>query len=338
MALLNNASGSSTLSVLKSLVHRSTEICCVAGYVSLTAISKLGLQEISLDRPVRLLVGMAREDFLLESTISMLAVLDEIFSLAGGGVRICNPACHSKFWIGFTPEGPWTVLGSSNVSIRGLESRREANELDLNGANWRTLQDEFESLWRDSVSVSSAPVRVDEVSQYQRSRPGEAVGSKVDPHSETATVKVSLLDDKGKVHAGDGLNWWRDTNTGKVRAGRKANEACIPIRKGNVDAIEAVLGPLARGTEWHARTSTGRSFDLKLQGGQARYAKQIASKGNLELLGEWILRDMMHLSVKRKVTAAGLKTRLGTTSISITNLGVEPDGKLLVYLSFVAET
>jgi hypothetical protein len=332
--ITNTASSTSTLQHLAAQLNASQEVACVAGYVTVDALFALDIEAVAESTRVRLLVGMAIQDGLVEGVKKTLAELDTALGMhTGGGIRLTAEPCHSKFWAGTGRSGPWDMVGSSNLSRQGLYERREANVLDITGTLYNALLAEFEDLWSTSKPVSEARVRLVSPNTIPQNGASVAVFP-VQSDEDVATVKISLVAADGEVQGGDGLNWWRNPKTGGVRRHRP-DEACIPIRKSNSDAITAVLGSLDEGKVIHASTSTGAKFDLVLQGtGAGGNAKQIASKGDLQIFGRWLLRDVLRLAPGTRVTANILRERVGTTAISVTRLGWDKDGLMHVYLAF----
>lgn len=339
MKIITNAPGQvSALRHLEERLEHSTDVACLSGYVSADALYLLDISQRGTAARVRILVGMASQDGLLAAVKSTFAKFDKSLATAnGGGIRITREPSHAKYWLGRRGGGEWTILGSSNLSRQGLYERREANVLDEHGALFGALEGDFEALWADSLPVDSAPVRL--LAPKEPLQDGAAVAAfPALSDEEVASVKISLVDKRGEVQGGDGLNWWRNARTGAVRRARP-DEACIPIRQSNAAAIKAVLGELHQGLVLHAVVSTGESFDLVLQGeGAGGNAKQIASKGDLQILGRWILREILDLPPGTRVTAKILRDRVGTTAITVTKLGLGPDGILHVYLAFDPES
>lgn len=310
--------------VLRPLIAGAERVDIVSAYVSPAGCELLGLADIANRSRLRLVVGRAGAEGIRPETFRYLTALHSRAAPLDGGVRVASPPCHSKLYSGEDTDGPFGLIGSSNLTDNGMGEWIEANIL-VHGELATALQSEADRLWCESSLLES--VRLVETS----TRPPPAGRSFLErvpleepeePDSlaaESAKLALSLLSSRtGDVPKGAGLNWWN----GGGRA-RDPNEAYIALSVAALEHAEEVFGSVRPGTRILARTDDGERLELVLEGTQrGGAAKQISTLGDKRRLGRWLLRRRLGLAEGELVTREILKA-YGRTDVEFTRIGTE---------------
>lgn len=324
---------------LAAMMADAHEIWISTGYIDLQGIARIGLADAVRDstRRAYVLVGRAGEEGLAEPTFRVLDYLNE--QLAGrGGVRIANPPTHAKTYCFVRNSEVQAFVGSSNLTLHGMRDWHEIN-VQMEGRDAEEALLELQRMWQSSRPLSEVQVRdrlprVSASRRFQITRvPSEPVPSEPGVGDETPVISLSLLARNGEVQRAAGLNWW--AAGGRAR---NANEAYIALPAelfhNRSAEVRAVFGGVERGTIFHAMMHDGTAMDMMLEGGDEPIPKQICSRGDKRIFGQWILRDVLRLPPGTPVTRAILEA-YGRTDIAFYRIGTDPNTNLAtVFVDF----
>jgi hypothetical protein len=328
--------------ILSLAAKRASSIWIVTAYMSPGGCGKLSLPSLAAAKPVHVTIGRAMEEGLPRSTHSFACALDGIAATRGGGVRGGDPPSHSKIYAFEMPGrqiAAW--VGSSNLTEHGLGDWREANVAIANPAVARAILREAQSAWASGILISSAmivkaPAGVRRI--WKRTKPQEFIESITEePNTAGGPVLcLSLLAKNGEVQNKAGLNWWNAVARAPGSP-RDPDEAYVALPSAAVTQASRVFGTATRGTDFQAIMHDGTKMPMKLFGSSvkgARIPKQIGSRGNDRVFGEWILRKILRLRPGTLVTRALLE-RYGRTEICFHRIGTDPaTGQAIVFVDF----
>ena len=321
------------------LAHAS-DVLVASAYVSPDACERLHLRKVGATCAFRLIVGRALEDGLPQPSIDYLATLDRALQGSGGGVRLGQPAFHSKLYVFNGRDGERSAwIGSSNFTLNGLERWREANMMPRSREDVDLVASEALGLWESGIPFSAADIPIVERTPrprgagQPRSRADVSHAIETEPGADLGLpgVLITLLDPRtGDPPPRSGLNW--SQGGGRVR---HPDEAYVPLRSMHLEVAVEVFGDNARGTRFFAITHDGREMEMDLEGsGPNGAAKQIASHGDKRILGNWVLRDCLRLPANVPVTRARLEA-YGRDTLGFYRIGTdERTGRAIVLLDF----
>lgn len=343
----SNRNGRTLEDQLIEAVRDSTELVIASAYVSPEACESIGLREKGGNSPVRLVIGRAQQEGLPPQTLAYLRNLDAELQATGGGIRVSADGFHSKLYC-VNPSSPedrvW--VGSSNLTKHGLSDWREGTVEVTSEATQRQVCEEAEELWRTGIPIRTAEVPTRIPARHPRAaRPRTAadvtdqIPAEPSETDGTPGLLITLLDPRNnEVQEASGLNWWN--GAGRVR---DPNEALIALRAVHLPQAEVVFGSADRDTVVEAVTHDGGMLVLQIEGnGPIRNGrqkgKQITTRGDKTLLGEWILRDCLGLPPNTLVTREILEA-YGRTTIGFYRLGVNTEtGRPRVLMDFDPES
>jgi len=239
-------------------------------------------------------IGMAVGDGLYPGTLRLCQSLHDELTRTGGGVFATQEPFHSKIYTGQIDGVETAWIGSSNLTIHGLLSWREAN-IRITG-NGRPMQ----RVLREMDLIATMRIGLDQIQEVTL-----PVTRIIEPQREYPdgpafqVVELPLYRrETGEVQERHGLNWW---NGGGRR--RDPNEACISLSVRDIKRNPAFFPNRAhQGTRFTVYTDDHEVMEMQIEGGGPidgnsglRFGKQIASTPRKATLGEWILRRKLNL-------------------------------------------
>lgn len=342
--------GSLFLDIFRNALRSAATVRIAAGYVSQEALAIADLASVADTADIRIVIGRAIPDGLPRPTLTSLRQeWDPLFRHASstGGIR-AHSGFHSKLYsitdrMGITR--CW--MGSSNFTTNGLRAWREAMIEIQEPALLAAAIAEIEDLYANATDITIADIQAISCTRTSSvPRKGKRLEALYDapiviaeePGSTQGSngFLLPLIDPRtGEVQSNSGLNWQRRSRS--RRSG--AYEACIAIPATARGAVETTLGSNSRGTRFVALTPDGQRLQLSLQGTATsaglKYAKQIsgAGTGGTQVIGHWLLRDVLGLRAHKTVTRADLE-RFGRIDIGFVRIGNDASGLPLVALDF----
>lgn len=341
MLITNRASSLETMAItLKEAFSNAEAIWIASGYISHEACELLGLKRLAGMVPVHITAGRALPEGLPHETLKYLHDLDHIAQKHGGGVRAANPPCHAKIFCVQQATTIQTWVGSSNLTLNGIQHWVEANVAVFDTAAAQSVLSEAKDTWKKGAKLAL----VQGVSQRGMRRPEAAEGGISQASSiltaqempETApSLVLSLVGRKGEVQERSGLNWW---NGGGRK--RDPNEAYIALPAAKLGEAEQVFGSTGIKTIFRAIMHDGLEMLMCLEGTNNNknkgitYAKQISSYGTKTEFGKWILRHILRKPNGKLVTRIDLDD-YGRTDITFKRIGTDQDGRAIVFIDFL---
>lgn len=291
----NDSNGGSFLQQVESEFKDSNNVTIASGYVSLDVVNKFYSsfeRVIKKGGQARLLVGMAFYEGLTSHKLTALTRLSTKLEQAGNGSGVFvsyNGKYHGKTYLFEGSNGKNYYVGSSNFSRSGLLENLECTALISDQETQAKIQSYIDFLFmpENAVSILKAEIVVPGTSEYKKRISLETLDDlpkhdiKIVDISELPRIDypLSRIVDKEKsnlnVYFGKGrLN----TTTGKILARPWYEVELIANR-------EITSNPLYPKGDFTSYTDDDYIMPMKTSGD---YFKNIRSRGNLSLLGQWI--------------------------------------------------
>ncbi|MDP4117163.1 MAG: NgoFVII family restriction endonuclease [Bacteroidota bacterium] len=287
--------GGNFLENVESEFQSSDSVTIASGYVSLDIIKKFyhNFEKIADEGgQARLLVGMAFYEGLTANKLTLLNNLSAKLENTGTGSGVfvsCNGRYHGKLYRFGSGENKRYYIGSSNFSRSGLAENIECTAIINDDLIKKKLGKFVDYLFleENAVSILKADIIVPGTREYSSKISLKTLDdlSRYDPDTIDKTVlpklefPLSRIADKEKsnlnVYFGKG-RWSRAT--GKVLARDWYEVELIANRA----ITSSLLYPKG---DFTAYTDDGFIIPMKTSGD---YFKNIRSRGNLSILGQWI--------------------------------------------------
>jgi len=290
-----DTNGGNFLQQVEDEFREARDVTIASGYVSLDIINKFyGDFERIADSggKARLLVGMAFYEGLTANKLAKLTTLSNSLENFGNGSGVFvsyNGKYHGKLYLFENNNNKNLYVGSSNFSRTGLSGNIECTTSILDDETRNQLNTFIDYLFEseNAVSILKADIVVPGTSSYTQKISLQTLDDL--PRYDPSSIDTSLLPkleyplsrvaDKEKsnlnVYFGKG-RWSR--SSGKVLA-RPWYEVEL-IANGDINS-----NPLYPKGDFTAYTDDGFILPMKTSGD---YFKNIRSRGNLSLLGQWI--------------------------------------------------
>ena len=288
-------SGGNFLHQVEREFDNSDGVTIASGYVSLDIINKFysGFEKIAANGGrSRLLVGMAFYEGLSANKLTLLSNLNKKLGQTGRGSGVFvsyNGKYHGKVYHFQNNNRNNFYIGSSNFSRSGLSENIECTVSiqDTETQTGLTSFLDFLFLPDNAVAIDKAEIVVPGSSEYGRRISLKTLDDL--PKYEPATVDKSLLPkldyplsrvadkERSSLNVYFGKGRWSRT-TGKVLARPWYEVELIANR-------EITSDPMYPKGDFMAYTDDGYVMPMKTSGD---YFKNIRSRGNLSLLGQWI--------------------------------------------------
>jgi NgoFVII-like restriction endonuclease len=287
--------GGNFLDKVKSEFHSTDAVTIASGYVSLDIIKEFYPYFVKIAEgggQSRLLVGMAFYEGLTSNKLTLLNNLSAKLENTGTGSGVFvsyNGKYHGKLYMFGSGDNQKYYIGSSNFSRSGLEGNIECTAVINEDAVKDKLRAFIDYLFleENAVSILKADIVVPGTSEYSKKLSLRTLDDlpKYDPATIDKSVlpklefPLSRIADKEKsnlnVYFGKG-RWSRAT--GKVLARPWYEVELIANR-------DITSNPLYPRGDFTAYTDDGFVMPMKTSGD---YFKNIRSRGNLSILGQWI--------------------------------------------------
>jgi hypothetical protein len=287
--------GGNFLDKVESEFHSTDAVTIASGYVSLDIIKEFYPYFVKIAEEggqSRLLVGMAFYEGLTSNKLTLLNNLSAKLENTGTGSGVFvsyNGKYHGKFYMFGSGDNQRFYIGSSNFSRSGLEGNIECTAV----INEEPVKEKLRAfvdylfLEKNAVSILKADIVVPGTSEYSSKLSLKTLDdlSRYDPATIDKSVlpkfefPLSRIADKEKsnlnVYFGKG-RWSRVSD--KVLARPWYEVELIANRK-------ITSNPLYPKGDFTAYTDDGFVMPMKTSGD---YFKNIRSRGNLSILGQWI--------------------------------------------------
>ncbi len=319
---------------LFALTRTSTTLRIAVGYVGEDAIIRLlpvFSEMVSRNARADIFIGRAYNEGLYIETLNACRSLHSILRQTGGGVYGSQNAFHSKIYLGQEGNSDIAWVGSSNLSTNGLFEWREANVKIT--SRYPSMRELLRNIEREIALISRSRIDLNQVPVVQRPARPRQVGvvTRIEEYpSGPAVSSVQVLElplysrKTNEVQESSGLNWWNGYRQG-IR--RNPNEACIGL---SVDDIRHNLdffpNRAHEGTRFLAYTDDGLQMEMQIEGTgpldrayDVHFGKQIASRPEKPIFGEWILRRKLNLPPWTLVTRQILQN-YGRETIGFTKI------------------
>jgi len=290
-----NTNGGNFLHKVESEFNECDGVMIASGYVSLDIINKFysDFERVAQNGgQTRLLIGMAFYEGLTSNKLTRLTNLSNSLESTGNGSGVFvsyNGKYHGKLYQ-FSKNGTKNLyVGSSNFSRSGLSENIECTTSIVDSETLSKLDTFIDYLFLpdNAVSIVKADIVVPGSSEYSQRISLKTLDDL--PRFDSSTVDktqltkieypLSRIADKEKsnlnVYFGKG-RWSR--TTGKVLARPWYEVELIANR-------EITSNPLYPKGDFTAYTDDGFMIPMKTSGD---YFKNIRSRGNLSILGQWI--------------------------------------------------
>ncbi len=290
-----DGSGGNFLQKVENEFRDAESVTIASGYVSLDIINKFyGDFERIAEKggKARLLVGMAFYEGLTANKLTRLTSLSNSLESLGNGSGVYvsyNGKYHGKVYLFENAQQKKYYLGSSNFSRSGLTENIECTASIGDDETVNGLDNFLDYLFQpdNAVSIVKADIVVPGTSDYSNKISLKTLDDL--PKYDPATVDKSLLPEldypltrvadkeKSNLNVYFGKGRWSRT-TGKVLARPWYEVELIANR-------DITSNPLYPKGDFTAYTDDGFIIPMKTSGD---YFKNIRSRGNLSILGQWI--------------------------------------------------
>lgn len=282
------------LATVKRELSRSKRVVIASGYVSGDVLGQFEDDFYRIAEgggSVKLLVGMAFYEGLTGKNLKRLGTMEErLAAIPNSGIFVCyTRPFHGKIYSFTEQEDTCIYVGSSNFSRSGLSGNLECTAQILDPETKSGIQGYLDYLLNpeNAVSVLKADITVHGSKQYQERISLQTLDDlpKYNPQTvDKATLpsfEYSLARIVGSeksslnVYFGKG-RWSRSTDKVLPRPWYEI-ELVAPV--------ELTRTPLYPKGDFTAYTDDGYLMPMRTSGD---YFKNIRSRGNLQLLGQWI--------------------------------------------------
>lgn len=287
--------GGSFIKKIEEEFEHSDEVTIASGYVSLDIVKKFysSFEKIATNGGrARLLLGMAFYEGLTSNKLALLNDLHNCLERvdANSGVFVSyNGKYHGKLYHFKNRDLNNFYVGSSNFSRSGLSENIECTASISDSETQQSLLSFLDFLFssENAVSIPKAEIVVPGSSEYSRKIALETLDDL--PKYDPATIDKSLYPkieyplsriadkEKSNLNVYFGKGRWSRT-TGKVVARPWYEVELIANR-------DITSNPLYPKGDFMAYTDDGYMMPMKTSGD---YFKNIRSRGNLSILGQWI--------------------------------------------------